>query len=100
MGDLSCVMPIVQPYSSGAVGTPHGNDYYIVDPIKACVGSAKWQLAMLKILLSNDAKRAYEVIKNFKPRFSSKKEFLDYCDAICCDGDRIEYSENTAIAKI
>jgi len=100
MGDLSCIMPVVHPYCPGAIGKSHGNDYYIVDPVKACVGSAKWQLAMLKILLSDGAKRAYEAIKNFKPRFSSKKEYLDYCGAICCDGNRIEYGENTAIVKI
>lgn len=100
MGDLSCIMPVVHPYCPGATGKSHGSDYYIVDPVKACIGSAKWQIAMLKILLSNGAKRAKEIIEKFEPRFKSKKEYLDYCDAIFSEGDRIVYTEDSATVKI
>lgn len=100
MGDLSCVMPVVHPYAAGATGKSHGNDYYIVDPVKACVGSAKWQMGMLKILLGDNAKRANEIVKNFEPKFKSKKEFLDYCDAICSEGDRISYEDGKATVKL
>ena len=101
MGDLSCVMPIVHPYAGGATGTSHGNDYEISDPELACVASAKWQLAMLLLLLSDNARRAKEVIAEFKPLFSSKEEYFKYIDAFTSSGDRIAYADDeTATVKI
>ncbi len=100
MGDLSCIMPVVHPYAPGAQGKSHGNDYYIVDPVKACVGSAKLQMGMINLLLKDDAKRAKEIVTNFEPRFKSKKEFLDYCDNIFYEGDRIVYEDGKATVKI
>lgn len=94
MGDLSCVMPTVHPYVPGATGFSHGSNYEIVDPEKACVSSAKVQVAMLKILLKDDAKRAKEIIKNHKNIFNSKEEYLAYINSINRSGDRIEYSED------
>lgn len=94
MGDLSCVMPVVHPYAGGRVGTSHGADIYITDPVAACVDSAKWQLAMLKLLLQDDAKRAYEIKKNFKAPFASIKEYLEYSDSLNDSGDRITYNED------
>jgi hypothetical protein len=94
MGDLSCIMPVVHPYAGGAAGKSHGNDYQIVDPETACVMCAKWQVLMLSILLSDNAKRAKEVLKGFKPMFASKEEFLAYQDSINTSGDRIDYSQS------
>lgn len=94
MGDLSCVMPVVHPYAGGRVGTSHGADIYITDPVAACVDSAKWQLAMLKLLLQDDAKRAYEIKKNYKAPFASIKEYLEYSDSLNDSGDRITYNED------
>ena len=94
MGDLSCIMPVVHPYSGGAKGTGHGNDYMIADPERACVKCAKWQVAMLDLLLSDGAARAKNVLDEFKPLFKNKEEFLAYQDSIESSGDRIEYLEN------
>lgn len=94
MGDLSAIMPVVHPYAAGAIGLSHGNNYEIANPEDACVKSAKWQLAMLYLLLGNEAERAKEVMQNFKPQFSSKEEFLAYQDAISTTGDRITYHED------
>ena len=96
MGDLTQLMPAVHPYAPGAVGKSHGSDYYIADPELACVQCARWQIDMLHILLSNGAKRAYEIIKNFTPTFKSKEEYFEMIDSFICDGDRIEYSEGSA----
>lgn len=96
MGDLSCVMPVVHPYAPGAKGTGHGNDYYIVDPIKACVNCAKWQVSMLYLLLKDNAERAKKIISEFKPLFSSKEEYLNYCDSLTNTGDRIVYKDGKA----
>lgn len=97
MGDISCVMPAVHPYSAGATGTTHGNNYYVTDPVAACVESAKWQLNMLFILLRNNAERAKKVIAEFKPRFESKKAYLDYINSIQCSGNRIVYGDNNTV---
>ena len=96
MGDLSCIMPVIHPYAGGSTGNSHGNNYEIKDPESACIGSAKWQLGMLLLLLENNAERAYKVINEFKPMFKSKKEFLDYIDSINSKGERIIYQEGKA----
>ena len=96
MGDLSCIMPVIHPYAGGAQGTSHGNDYYIVDPEAACVASAKLQLAMLSLLLSNGAERAKKIVEEYEPQFESAKAYLDYVDSLASSGDRIEYGENEA----
>ena len=100
MGDLSVVMPVVHPYACGAVGTSHGADYYIADPMKACVGSAKWQLVMLKLLLENGGERAKTVIDNFDPPFKSIKEYLAYMDSLESTGDRITYTDDGATVRL
>lgn len=100
MGDLSAIMPVVHPYAGGAIGKSHGNDYQIKDPEAACVTCAKWQVAMLKILLENGAARAKKVLAQFTPLFPSKQAFLDYQDSINTSGDRITYnSDGTAVIK-
>ncbi len=101
MGDLSALMPVVHPYISGASGISHGCNYKIADPGLACVGSAKWQLAMLALLLKDGAARAKQIISDFKPQFTSKKEYFEYIDDFLSSGDRITYSEDkTATVKL
>ena len=99
MGDLSAIMPSLHPYCAGAKGTSHGSDYEIADPETACVTNAKWQLAMLRLLLMNGAERAKQIIAEFVPQFASKEEFLAYQDSLNCSGDRIVYRED-GIAEI
>lgn len=96
MGDLSCIMPVVHPYAGGSTGKAHGNDYEIADPEIACVLNAKWQLTMLTLLLQDNAKRAKEILDNFKPEFESKEAYLNYVDALNRKGDRIVYTEDKA----
>ncbi len=100
MGDLSCIMPVVHPNACGAKGRAHSNDYEIVDPIAACVSSAKMQLGMLLILLSDDAKRAKQIINEFKPRFASKEEYFAYVDQLNKTGDRIKYNDDNMTVEV
>jgi len=92
-------MPVIHPYAGGNQGTSHGSDYYIADPIAACVDSAKLQLAMLHMLLSNGGARAKEIAANYKAPFTIS-EYLEYMDSLCDSGDRIEYGENEAKVRI
>ena len=101
MGDLSGIFPSIHPYCAGVTGNGHGSDYYIVDPEKACVMNACWQVCMIQLLLGNNATRAKDVIANFKPKFNSKEEYFDFIDAINSSGDRIVYNEDdTANVKL
>ena len=97
MGDLSCIMPVVHPYAAGATGKAHGSDYEITDPVAACLASAKLQLAMLLLLLSDGAKKAKEIVSAFQPAFASKEAFLSYVDSLNSSGDRIEYRDNAVV---
>ena len=94
MGDLSSVMPAIHPYAPGAVGKGHGVDYYIADPELACVASAKWQVAMVTLLLKDGGARAKEIVAGFKPRFASKEEYFKYMEGFCSAGDRVTYQED------
>ena len=100
MGDISNVMPAIHPYMPGAVGTSHGKDYFIAKPELACVGSAKWQVELLNILLKDGGARAYEIIKSFKPRFASKKEYFEAIDSLKSSGERITYTDGGATVSL
>ena len=100
MGDLSQLFPSVHPYAPGAIGTSHGDNYYIENPDLACVKCAKWQLAMLYILLSDNAKEAIRIKSEFTPSFASKEEYFDYIDNFNSSGNRIEYTEDGAKVKL
>jgi metal-dependent amidase/aminoacylase/carboxypeptidase family protein len=97
IGDLSMVMPVIHPYMGGSEGKGHGNDYYIVDPVTACITNAEWQVAILTVLLENGAQKAEEVAANYKAPFTSKEEFLKHQDNIrkCCEC--LEYRDNGEI---
>lgn len=101
MGDLSCLMPVVHPYAGGATGAAHGNAYRIADPERACINSAKWQLAMLSLLLGDGAARAKRIVEEFEPKFESTEDFLAFHDSLEDSGDRIQYHEDgTATARV
>ncbi len=97
-GDLSCIMPVIQPYCGGAVGQAHGNNYRIQNLELACVGSAKLQLALLYLLAKDNGKRALEIKAGYTPRFASKEDYLAYLDSTRTSGDRIIYGANGDVA--
>jgi len=100
MGEMSCLMPVIHPYSGGVSGKSHGDDYYITDPERAVVKSAKMQITMLNLLLGNGAKNAKEIIEGYDAPFKSKEEYFDYVDKINSSGDRITYTESGAEIKL
>ena len=95
------VSDLLHPYAGGCTGTGHGSDYYIADPVAACVGSAKLQLGMLLLLLGDGGKRAKGIVSNYKAPFPSKEAYLAYMDSLNTTGDRIEYvGEEAANVKL
>lgn len=99
-GDISQVMPALHPHIGGASGTNHGSDYKIVDPILACVTSAKIQVAAAGILLENGAARANEIIKNTVPNYPSVINFLAATDNVDFDREVVEYADNGKVSLI
>lgn len=100
MGDLCCVMPVVHPYAGGTQGRSHGNNYEVVDPVAACVGSAKLQLGMLLLLLADEGKRAKQIVADYKPLFASKEAYLEFMDNLNQEGDRIIYNDDETAAQV
>lgn len=94
MAELCGLMPVMHPYAGGAEGKSHGADYRIVDPEKACVKSAKMQLAMVRLLLENNAAEAKRIVSEFKPVYPSKEAYFAYLDTLYGEGDRITYRED------
>ena len=91
MGDLSCVMPTLQPHIEGAAGPAHGDDYHIADRELACVSSAKGQLMLMALLLENGAARAKQAVERYHAPYASKEEYFAALDSILCDRALIEY---------
>jgi hypothetical protein len=93
-------MPVMHPYAPGAQGTSHGSDYEVADPEAACIKNAKWQLAMIRVLLGNNAERARKIVADYRPLFASKEEYFAYVDSLTSEGERIVYNEDgTALIK-
>ncbi|MBR5283768.1 MAG: amidohydrolase [Clostridia bacterium] len=92
-GDITCVMPGVQFFCGGASGTAHGIDYFITDPNRLCVNSAKAQLFVVDALLENDGAKAKELIANYKPEYPSIKAYLEAINEMILDKDAVVYDE-------
>ncbi len=96
MGDISAVMPTVQPYACGAVGLGHGNNYYVQDLDKACIGSAQAQVLMALMLLSDGAEKARSVIARKNTAFESMADYFAAMDAVELDLRAVTYGESSA----
>ena len=97
MGDISCVMPTVQPYCSGACGMGHGSDYGINDPETALVVSAQYQVLMAEALLSNNAEMAQKGIKEADLVYPDKKDYFAAVDKIFLDKKAVTQNEDGTI---
>lgn len=97
LGDISCVMPTIHPYISGASGTGHGCDYQISDPIRACVNPAKMISGMTVKMLQNDAALGREIISEYEPVFGSIQEYFETIDAIKMRKSTVVYQEDGTI---
>jgi len=95
MGDISAVIPSIHPYTAGAGGTSHGSNYRIVNPENAYVNSAKGQLALLRLLLENNAAEAKRVISGQQVRYKSFDEYFKVIDSLTLDREAaVKYGED------
>ncbi|MDE2939206.1 MAG: amidohydrolase [Chloroflexota bacterium] len=67
MGDLSHLIPVCHPYAAGAVGSGHSKEYLITDYDAAVINPAKIMAMVVIDLMSEEAKKAREVISSHRP---------------------------------
>ncbi|MGI5835457.1 MAG: amidohydrolase [Chloroflexota bacterium] len=77
MGDISHIMPTIQPSAGGVIGTSHGADYQVVDMEEACITPAKAMAMTVVDLLYDDAAQAQRLLAADRPAFT-KDEYLAY----------------------
>lgn len=75
MGDLSHIMPVIQPTMGGFYSSAHSSEFKIVDKYAAYIAPAKIMAMTVVDLLANDARRALEIKKSFKAPMT-KEEYL------------------------
>ena len=97
MGDVSCVMPALHPYASGAVGTAHGKDYYVTDPVRACCNAAKLYLLLADALLKDDAAEARKIMAAHTPLYPSIGAYLEEMDSLILDKNAVTYNEDGTV---
>lgn len=77
IGDVSCVIPTVQPSIGGFSGTIHSKEFLVTNPEVAYIGAAKILAATAVDLLKDGAKAARKVIDDYQPLFT-QDEYLAY----------------------
>ena len=82
MGDVSTIVPSVHAYVGGLEGMLHGKDYVVSNPEETCYDSASLQLTVTEKLLSNGAKRAYEVINGYDSEFNGIADYVSQKEKI------------------
>lgn len=97
MGDVSSIMPTVQPHASGSIGTGHGNNYYVADKKLGCLYPAECLVLTVAKLLSDDAALAKKVISESEPYFKSKEEYLAAIDRLTMEKKAVTYNENGTV---
>ena len=85
LGDVSYIKPCIHPYTAGAVGWNHSDNYDIVDYDKAVVRMAKIFSMTIIDLLSDNAAGAKRVMSNYTPKMS-KEQYLAFQRARAMDG--------------
>ncbi|MCD8037726.1 MAG: amidohydrolase [Lachnospiraceae bacterium] len=95
VGDISAIMPVIQHHCMGAVGTQHGEDFYIADRQKSLTNPATVLLCMVHDLLENNAAYAKKVIREYKPVFPSKQEYFRTINKIESKRELVQYIDDS-----
>ena len=72
MGDVSHLMPTIQPYAAGATGRGHSEDYMVTDYEMAVITPAKAMAMTVVDLLHDGARGATNVLDNFVPEMTKE----------------------------
>ena len=77
IGDLSQIMPVIQPSMGGFTGNLHGTDFTVSSDEYAYILPAKIMATTAADLLFADGEKAKQVLQNFKPKMN-KKQYISY----------------------
>ena len=77
IGDLSCILPAIQPTIGGFAGVQHSQEFHVSDQETAYILSAKIMALTAAELLYNKAELAKKVKENFVPQMT-KEEYICY----------------------
>ena len=77
MGDLSHLLPAVHPYTGGAQGAGHSNEYLINDYRQAVVNPAKIMAMSVIDLLADGGAGARQVVSSFRPAMT-RSAYLNF----------------------
>lgn len=97
MGDISTLIPVVHPHTTGAIGNPHGKDYYVEDPVRACVNASKLLSGLTYRLLENDGALARKCMDGFTPVFTNKEDYFAAINAIRMNRTTVSYNEDGTV---
>lgn len=75
IGDLSTIMPVIQPTMGGFKGQAHSKEFEIVDKEAAYILPAKAMAMTIIDLLYNEAREGIRIKEDFEP-MNSKDEYL------------------------
>jgi hypothetical protein len=81
MGDLSYLVPTIQPYSGGILGNVHAADFEVADYEAAVIYPAQVMAMTVIDLLFGGAEDAERVIQEFKPEMTAD-EYLAFLEKI------------------
>ena len=68
-----------------------------MDPVRACVSSAKVLAAMTVKLLMGEGEKAKEVLEHYQPVFKTTEEYFDAINAIKMCKKTVVYNEDGTI---
>jgi len=80
-GDISAIMPAIEPSVSGATGTGHGSDYKIADKEMGYIIPAELMAMTVIDLLWDDAANARRIVRAFKPEVK-RREYVRYWERL------------------
>jgi amidohydrolase len=81
IGDVSHLMPTIQPTVGGFNGSPHQPGFTCPDEERFCTEAAKVMAMTAVDLLAGGAKRGLAMKQAFKPKYT-KKEYMETLDSI------------------
>jgi len=80
-GDLSVIMPAIEPTIYGATGTGHGSDYAMADKEMCYMVPAELMAMTVIDLLWDDAANARRIVGSFKPEVK-KRDYTRYWERL------------------
>lgn len=82
LGDLSALMPVMQPYVGGVSGGLHSAEFALIDPDTSYLLGAKLLVNMAIELLWHEAETAKSVMRDYRPIFEPKEEYFAFVDRL------------------